>query len=46
MLLSNCHVNFIFPLALAVEGSAPGLTFYCSHSGRCFMMQEKVFVFK
>ena len=28
MLLSNCHVKFIFPLALAVEESALGLIFF------------------
>ena len=28
MLISNCHVKFIFPLALAVEVSALGLIFF------------------
>ena len=28
MFLSNCHVKFVFPLALAVEGSALGLIFF------------------
>ena len=30
-LLSNCHVKFIFPLALAVKGSALGLIFFGFH---------------
>ena len=46
MLLSNCHVKSIFPLALAVEGSALGLNFFRFHSVCCFMMPEKALVFK
>ena len=46
MLLSNCHVKSIFPLALAVEGSALGLIFFRFHSVCCFMMPEKALVFK
>ena len=46
MLLSNRHVKSIFPLALAVEGSALGLNFFRFHSVCCFMMPEKVLVFK
>ena len=46
MLFSNCHVKFIFPMALAVAGSALGLILFCFHSFCCFMMPEKVLVFK
>ena len=46
MLLSNCHVKFIFPLGLAVEGSALGLILFRFHSVCCFMMPEKILVFK
>ena len=31
MLFSNCHVKFIFPMALAVAGSALGLILFCFH---------------
>ena len=37
MLLSNCHVKFIFPLALAVEGSALGLIFFSFSSRSLFL---------
>ena len=46
MLLSNCHVQFIFPLALTVEGSALGLIFFRFHSVCCFMMPEKILSFQ
>ena len=46
MLLSNCHVKFIFPLALAVEGSALEMILLCFHFVCCFMMPEKILVFK
>ena len=46
MLFSNCHVKFIFPMALAVAGSALGLILFCFHSVCCFMMPEKILVFK
>ena len=43
MLPSNCHVKCIFPLTLAIEGSALGLIFF---SVCCFMMPEIILVFK
>ena len=46
MLFSNCHVKFIFPMALAGAGSALGLILICFHSLCCFMMPEKILVFK
>ena len=46
MLFGNCHVKFIFPMALAVAGSALGLILFCFHSVCCFMMPEKILVFK
>ena len=46
MLFSNCHVKFIFPMALAVADSALGLILFCFHSVCCFMMPEKILVFK
>ena len=46
MLLSNCHVQFIFPLALTVEGSALGLIFFRFHSVCCFMKPEKILSFQ
>ena len=46
MLLSNCNVKFIFPLAVAVEGSAPGLILFRFHSLCCIMMPETILVFK
>ena len=45
MLFSNFHVKFIFPMALAVAGSALVLILFCFHSV-CFMMPEKILVFK
>ena len=45
MLPSNCHVKFIFPLALAVEGSALGLILVRFHYAFCFIMPEKILVF-
>ena len=46
MLFSNYHVKFIFPMALAVEDSALGLILFCFHSLSCFMIPEKILVFK
>ena len=46
MLFSNCHVKFIFPMALGVAGSALGLILFYFHSVCCFMMPEKILVFK
>ena len=46
MLFSNCHVKFIFPMALAVAGSALRLILFCFHSVCCFMIPEKILVFK
>ena len=46
MLFSNCHVKFIFPMALAVAGSARRLILFCFHSVCCFKMPEKILVFK
>ena len=46
ILFSSCYVKFIFPMALAVAGSALGLILFCFHSVRCFMMREKILVFK
>ena len=46
MLLSNCHIKFIFPLAFTVEGSALRLTFFHFHYACCFTMPEKILVFK
>ena len=45
MLFNNCHVKFIFPMALAVAGSALGLILFCFHSVCCFIMPEKILVF-
>ena len=42
---SNCHVKFIFPLALAVKGSALGLILVRFYYAFCFMMPEKILVF-
>ena len=46
MLFSNCHVKFIFPMALAVEDFALELILFCFHSLSCFMIPEKILVFK
>ena len=46
MLFSKCHVKFIFPMALAVAGSALGLILFCFHSVCCYKMPEKILVFK
>ena len=46
MLFSNSHVKFIFPMALSVAGSALVLILFSFHSVCCFMMPEKVLVFK
>ena len=46
MLFSNCHVKFIFPMTVAVAGSALVLILFCFHSVCCFMMPEKILVFK
>ena len=42
MLLSNCHIKFIFPLALAVEGSALVLIFlvFIMFVVSCFIIFE------
>ena len=45
ILFSNCYVKFIFPMALAVAGSALGLILFRFHSVRCFMMPEKILFF-
>ena len=46
MVFSNCHVKFIFPMTLAIAGSALGLILHCFHSVCCFIMPEKILVFK